>query len=225
MTGLFERALGEQWGDLQPQIRERYGLTAAAAHEAVGTGEMSRLRNHVLARPVLWLGTTDDFLFAEQGRDVPFAITTHAFVDDDGYEALFLRREFDTEPPRTFVDTLRWNPARDCITDCFGRNGRVVADLQLRAAGEALRLDLGTQWLRLGGRYVRIPGPLAVDATLRDRYDEAAGAFCVSATIRNPLLGEVFGYRGRFDHHVRPVDPATSTDATLGAIDLPGPNG
>lgn len=219
---LFERALGEDWQDLHPQIRDRYGLVAGEDRIAVGTGEMAELSNHPLARPVLWLGTVEDFLFAEQGTDVPFSITTEAFVDDQGYEALFLKREFETDPPRKFVDTLRWNPERECITDLFGRNGRVAADLSLGVDDGELTLTLGTQWLRVGGRYLWLPGPLAVDATLRDWYDDDAEKFNVAADIENPLLGRVFRYRGRFENDFETVDAAASTESALGAVGLPG---
>lgn len=225
MTSLFERALGEAWEALHPRLRQRYGLVSDQDCHAVGTGTMHELTRHVLAVPVLWLGTNDDFLFPESGTDVPFTITTDAFVDDAGHEALFLRRHFEIDPPRDFVDTLRWNPERGCIADCFGRHGHVVADLHLHEADGTLALTLGTQWLRVGGRYLRLPGPLSVDATLRDRYDDDAEAFRVTATIRNPLIGQVFGYRGQFHNDFRPADPPASTSSKLDRIELPGADG
>lgn len=222
MTGLFERALGDEWDDLHPRIRERYGLVAAEDREAVGTGEMHRLSRHPLAVPVLWLGTVEDFLFPEQGTDVPFSITSEAFVDGNGSEALFLGRRFETSPPREFVDTLRWNPARGCVTDLFGRNGRVAADLHLGVDDGDLALTLGAQWLRVGGRYVPLPGPLAVDADLRDRYDDDAERFRVAAEISNPLIGRVFAYEGAFESEFRPVDGDATTSSALGGVALPG---
>jgi len=88
VTGLFERALGDEWDELHPQIRDWYGLVAAKDREAVGTGEMHRLSRHPLALPVLWLGTVEDFLFPEgEGTDVPFSITSEAFADGNGYSA------------------------------------------------------------------------------------------------------------------------------------------
>lgn len=222
MTGLFERAVGEEWKKLHPRICDRYGLTAEENREAVGKGVMTQLRRNALALPVLWLGTTEDFLFPEGGTDVPFTIRTEAFVDDNGYEALFLDRRFETKHSRQFVDTLRWNSERECITDCFGRNGRIVADLHLGVDGGDLTLALGTQWLRIRSRYVVLPDPLAVDATLRDWYDDDADEFRVAADITNPMFGTVFGYRGRFENSFRAVDAGTSTHSSLGEIALPG---
>lgn len=221
-TPLFARALGEDWADLHPKLRERYGVRASEDREAVGTGEMGRLSRSLLAWPVLWLGTREDFLFPEQGTDVPFSITTEAFRDGEGREALFLHRHFDTDPPRDFVDTLRWNPDRGCITDLFGRRGRVVSDLHLGVADGDLALSLGSQWLRVRGRYVRIPWPFEADGTLLDGYDEDAGEYRVAATIRTPVTGDVFAYEGAFENAFRAVESERTTDSALGDVALPG---
>lgn len=223
MPALFERAIEGEWEQLHEEIRVRYGLVADDDRIAVGRGEMTQLRRSRLALPALWLGTLDDFLFPEAGTNVSFTITTEAFVDGNGHEALFLRREFETGRPRTFVDTLRWNPQRACITDFFGRRGLVVADLSLRETDGALELTVGRQWLRIRGRYLPVPGPLAVDGTLTDSYDED-GRLTVTAEISNPLLGEVFGYDGHFHSELRGADGDVAGPGAypLGGVRLPG---
>ncbi len=222
MTGLFERAVGDDWGTLHPRVRERYALESGEDREAVGVGRMDDLERSTLALPVLWLGTIDDFHFPEGGTDVPFTITTEAFVDDAGNEALFLHRTFETDPPREFVDTLRWNSARGCITDLFGRRGHVAADLRVRADDGALALSIGTQWLRAGDTYVALPDPLSVDGQLRDWYDDESDRFRVAAEITNPLIGTVFGYTGTFESDFQAIDREAAPRSALGGVDLPG---
>lgn len=222
MTGLFEREVGEGWDALHPRVRERYGLEAGEDREAVGVGRMDELERNPLATPIRWLGTVDDVLFPEGGTDVPFTITTEAFVDDAGNEALYLHRRFETDPPREFVDTLRWNPARGCITDLFGRRGLVAADLHVRADDGALALSIGTQWLRVGGTYLALPDPLSVDGRIRDWYDDESDRFRVAAEVVNPLVGTVFGYAGAFESEFRAVDADATTRSALGDVALPG---
>lgn len=222
MTGLFEREVGPEWETLHPRVRERYGLESAEDRVAVGVGRMAELARHRLALPALWLGTLDDFLFPEGGTDVPFSIATVPFVDASGNEGLYLRRRFETSPPRTFVDTLRWNPARGCLTDLFGRRGLVAADLHVDAADGALALSIGTQWLRVGGRYLPLPGPLSTDGRLRDWYDDEADRYRVAAEITSPLLGRVFGYDGAFDSEFRPRSTEGPPEAALDGVELPG---
>lgn len=223
MTGLFERAVGDGWETLHPRVRDRYGLVADEGREAVGTGRMHELARNPLTSPIRRLGTVDDFLFPEGGADVPFTVVTESFVDDAGFEALFLHRrfEFETAPTRRFVDTLRWNPERGCITDLLGRRGRVAVDLRVRADDGALALSFGRQWLRMGGRYVQFPGPLSIDGELRDWFDDDRGRFRVTAAVDNPLVGTVFGYDGSFENAFRPVGDAT-TRSSLGGVELPG---
>lgn len=224
MTGLFEREVGDEWRSLHPRVRNRYGLESGEGREALGVGRMHDLDRHPLAVPALWLGTLDDFLFPERGTDVPFTIVTEPFVDDEGNEALVLRRRFETAPPRTFVDTLRWNPARGCLTDLFGRHGRVAADLHIEAEDGELVLSIGTQWFRVGGRYLALPSPLAVDGRLRDWFDDEDGRFRVSAAITNPVLGTVFEYEGAFRNEFRALAASAPPPSTLGGVALPGEN-
>lgn len=224
MTGLFERSVGTDWHELHPQIQERYGIAAAEERTAVGTGEMSRLTSNVVAFPALWLGTVDDFLFPEGGSDIPFRMTSDAFIDGDGREALFLNRHFGTDPPRNFVDTLRWNPERDCITNLFGRTGHLAADLHSRVDDGTLVLELGKQWLRVGGRYLTVPRPLAVTGSVRDWYDDAAGEFNVAIDVQNPLVGRIFGCRGQFQNELRPTESVAGSGSVLGGVKLPRAN-
>lgn len=214
MEALFERAIGDDWSALHPRLRERYGLVTADGHVAVGRGHMRDIRRSALAIPLLALLAREDFLFPEAGRDVGFSITTEPFVDERGNEALVLRREFQTDPPRTIVDTLRWNPARGCVTDLFGRHGLVAADVHLGVADRDLIISLGTQWLRAGRRYLRLPGFLAAGGSIRDAYDEGAGRYLATASITAPVVGEVFGWAGHFTHEFRDRDAGTTADAT-----------
>lgn len=219
MSGLFERALGDAWTDLHPKLRERYSLTSDDDTSLLGSGRIDLSRN-LLAYPILWLGTAEDFLFPEEGFDVPFTIRADAWVDDAGHEALTFRREFDTEPRRTFVDTFRWNPERECVCNLFGREGRVVADLYPTVEDGALRLEVGDQWLRTW-EYLSLPEPLWVDAVARDWYDEGAGRYRIGATITNPLVGHVFGYAGVFDLEREAPSDRRVSHPSLRSVDLP----
>jgi len=222
-VSLFEREIGDEWTTLHPRVRERYGLEASEGREAIGVGQMAKLGHSTRAEPALWLGTIDDTLFPDGGTDVPFRIITEPFLDANGNEALFLDRRFDTDPPRRFVDTVRWNSDRGCLTDLYGHRGLVAADLHIRAVDGAIALSIGTQWIRLGDRYLELPDAFAIDGHLRDWYDDGRDRFRVAADITTPLVGQVIGYEGRFENEFRSTEQSETTSA-LGAIDLPGPH-
>lgn len=221
VTSLFQRAVGDAWSDLHPALRDRYGLTADDGRVAVGRGEMARITTGGLVRPVLWLAARRDFLFPSGGADVPFAIGAHAAVDRRGNEAITFRRRFETDPPRAFVDTMRWNPERGCLTSFFGRGGRVASDLHPTVVEGGLEFQIGAQWLRVGGGYRRVPDALAARGTVRDWYDEAADRYRVGAAITAPVVGHVFGYLGSFDNEWLEGDERGADEAML-AVPLPG---
>lgn len=221
MTSLFERALGDDRSDLHPKLRERYDLVDDDDRIAVGRGTMTRLSTGAVAWPVLWLATRQDFVFPEGGRDVPFTIETHAAVDADGNEALHLRRHFETDPPRDFVDVLRWNPRDDCLTNLFGRDGYVAANLDLAVEDGGIAIEIGTQWVRVGGRWVRLPGPLGAGGSLRDWYDDYADRYRVAASITNALAGHLVGYHGGFENTIEDAPADFPGNRRLLEMELP----
>lgn len=206
--GVFARALGEDWERLHPKVRERYGLGAGEGRQAIGHGTMTQIDRALVAVPAFWLLGLDDILVRKQGQDIPFTITSTPFEDEHGVPALFLHREFGFDSPEYFVDTLRWNPHTDSIIDLLGWRGQLGVELSIAAVDGALELTLGRQWLRVRGRYIRIPRPLAVSGTLVDRYDENCEEYTVNASVRLPVLGTVFSYSGYFENSFRPRDDA-----------------
>ena len=180
---------------------------------------LEALAQFELVSPILLRAPTAVFgeLLVSAGSE---SIRADAFVDGNGYEALTFRRSFDTEPRRRFVDTFRWNPDRKCVTNLFGNEGRVVADLYPTVEDGALRLEVGDQWLRTW-EYHALPEPLWVDAVARDWYDEGAGRYRIGATITNPLVGHVFGYTGVFDVEREAPSDERASHPTVRRIDLP----
>ena len=196
MTGVYERALGEAVTDLHPKVRERYAAGPGDG-VTVGTGQMDVLRGtHVL--PALYALSTRDMLVPEAGHDVPFSVTTVGY-DLSGHEAMTTRREFAFPGHRRRFDSVTvWDAAGERLLDFLGRGGPVVTELHPRVQDGALVVEAGRQWARVAGRYVRLPGPLAADVRVRDRYDETGERYYVDATVENPMAGHVLSYHGTF---------------------------
>lgn len=210
MTGVYEYALGDRAGNLHPAVRDRYALGADDPVATVGSGRMEITRG-TLALPALYAMPARNLLFPESGTDVPFTVTTVGHRTDDGYEALTTRREFEFDGTRRRFDSLTvWDPG-DATTpgrllDFLGTGGHVVSELHPRVEDGALVVAGGRQWVRAGGRYVRLPGPLAADVEVRDRYDEASDRFHVVATVESALAGTIMTYRGSFTQDDREME-------------------
>lgn len=204
MTGVYERALGEAADSLHPRVRERYAIGPGDG-AVVGRGEMD-IDNGTLALPALYAMPAHDLLFPETGTDVPFTVTTAAYRQD-GYEAMTTRREFDFgDTERRFDSVTVWDHEHDRLLDLLGRGGLVASELRPRVEDGVLVVGGGRQWARAGSRYIRLPGPLAADVEVRDRYDEGDEQYHVLGTVRNPLAGRILRYGGSFTQTVETMD-------------------
>ncbi|WP_435360715.1 DUF4166 domain-containing protein [Haloarchaeobius sp. DFWS5] len=198
MTGVYEHALGDAADDLHPKVRERYGIGPDDGTACVGRGRMHISRGtHTL--PVLYAMTTQNLLFPEAGRDVPFTVTTVGYENEAGYEVLTTAREFDFGRKRRRFDSLTvWDHEHERLLDFLGTDGLIASELRPRVESGTLVVEGGRQWTHVGDRYVRLPRPLAASVEVRDRYDEVDEQFHVTATVESTLTGHVMSYRGAF---------------------------
>jgi hypothetical protein len=205
MTGVYERALGDAADDLHPRVRERYGI-GPGDDAVVGRGEMD-IDNGTLALPALYAMPSRDLLFPETGSDVPFTVTTVAYRLD-GYEAMTTRRAFEFgDRERRFDSVTVWDHEHGRLLDFLGRGGLLASELRPRVEGGALVVGGGRQWTRLGSRYLPLPGPLAADVEVRDRYDESEEQYRVLGTVKNVLAGRIFRYQGTFTQERETMEP------------------
>ncbi|MGV9365041.1 DUF4166 domain-containing protein [Amycolatopsis sp. NPDC003731] len=94
MTGVFERTLGADFANLHPRMRERLALSDGRG--MIGHGVMDRIwRGPAFTLPFLWLGSARHILFPEGGRNVPFTIENHPYVDGHGRETVSFVRTFE----------------------------------------------------------------------------------------------------------------------------------
>lgn len=221
-VSVFERALGADWDELHPRLRERYGVAPDEDRQVVGRGTMRSVSLRKRGWPVAQLLALDDALVPSGGTDVPVTITTTPFVDANGYGALFAHRQFNVDRQHVFVDTLRWNPGRECITVFVGWRGLFAVDAHLEVTNGALGLTFGEQWLRVGAKYVPIPSPLAAEVRLRDWYDDDRECYRIEASASNSIIGWFFGYHGQFENTIREAVDEAFVFAGHSHTSLPG---
>mgnify|MGYP000571303442 CR=1 FL=1 len=147
-----------------------------------------------------------NLLFPESGDDVPFSVTTVAYRDEAGHEVMTTRREFEFESTRRRFDSLTvWDADAGRLLDFLGLGGPIVSELHPRVEDGALVVEGGRQWLRVRGRYLPMPGPLAATVEVRDRYEETDESYHVDAVVET-VAGEVLSYRGAFTQEREPMD-------------------
>ncbi|WP_326960331.1 MULTISPECIES: DUF4166 domain-containing protein [unclassified Arthrobacter] len=209
---IYHRALGTDFGRLQPELQEYFSLAPGSGHYGVGEGvfEVVGCRQSLL-RPLLRLAGGEQAFFPEYGESIRFRIENHAHLDPFGRSSLTARREiFFPGTTRLFHDTTSWDDAggQPRLLDYVGRYRRLVTDLnlgvtaegRLRGVSEASRLFLGP---------LRIPLPAALDAKAYAEQwwaprEGTAGKHRIQVKVIQPQLGLVLVYAGHFDYRLEP---------------------
>ena len=202
MTSIFARALGSDFDRLHPCIQARFGFDSSAGYGSVGRGVMDEIwRGGRWTVPFLATGSRRHIMFPDIGRNVPFTIENHAFVDDFGRETISMVRTFAL-PRRTrrFDAWMVFSEGRGRIVDYLGSHEELAVDLDVSVAPNGgIRLVSGGQRLYTGP--FGIPVPLAVSgvADVIEWFDDAIGRYRITVDVRNRRFGRLFGYRGTFD--------------------------
>ncbi|MCO1581032.1 DUF4166 domain-containing protein [Crossiella sp. SN42] len=199
---IFRKALGEDFDRLHPQLRRRFGFSAADGVACVGEGVMEEIwRGSAFTVPFLRLGATRNILFPETGRDVPFVIENYAYLDDFGRDTVTFVRTFELGGGlrRRFDATMVHSARRGRVVDYLGTHQHVAVDLDLSVDSRGgLVIRSGEQRLRAGLLDLRVPRALLARAEVREWYDEQAGEFRIEVRVASSWAGPLFGYRGRF---------------------------
>ena len=188
MSGaIFRRALGDDFARLSPQLQEYFG--AVGPVEAVGVFDEVGPRQPWL-QPLWRFLERHGMLFAEYGTDVPFEVS---LLPVSRNTISTLRRiHFDRNVERVVADTTREYDGR--LIDAHAR-GRLLVEMVPRVLDGDFTLRSGRARLKLGAFTIPVPSPAV---RLRQSYDERRARYTIDLSVRVPLLGEVFGYRGTF---------------------------
>lgn len=183
---IYERALGADFARLHPQLRRFFGT-----HTVSASGTFAEAGSRLAwLRPVLRVTARFGLLFPEFGRQVPFTIEVSPVSDAAVATVRHLR--FSTGI-RTMADRTTLVAGR--LVDVHAR-GRLLVEMSARATdGGDLELRSGRARLRLGRALIPVPAPAVL---LTQTYDDARAEFTIDVSMRMPVLGEVFAYRGRF---------------------------
>ncbi|WP_157002622.1 DUF4166 domain-containing protein [Agromyces laixinhei] len=200
---VFPRALGDDFRRLHPMMQRRFGVSLDGGYACVGRGVMTRVRRGPWwTVPFLQFGRLRNILIPEVGRDVPFTIENHAYLDPFGRETVTFVREYrvpDRRRSSRFDATMVFDPRRCVVVDYLGTHQHLAVDLTLEVEPDgSLLLRSGAQRFREGWIDFRFPMLFSGYAELRERFDEDHGVFRVRLEVRNRVFGFLFGYEGWF---------------------------
>ena len=186
---VYERVLGSELDRLPAQLRA-YFVGGGRIGTGVGTFEIAGSRIRAL-RPLLAVLAQHRILFPEYAQNVPLEIVNTP-TSDGGLGAV---RTFHLPGrDRALEDTMRVVDGH--LHDFMGRRRGFEVRLALTVNDDVLRMRSDRQWVRLGK--VRIRLPMVATVYVTESWVEVSQH--VDVSLRSPLLGEWFSYKGTFTY-------------------------
>ena len=201
MTSIYQRALGQDFHRLHPEVQRRFGLSSEDSIAHVGTGVMERIwRGRFYTIPFLRLGTWRNIMFPEHGHNLPFTVHNYPYVDSFGRETVTWVRKFDVRGnQRRFDATMIYSDERQRIVDYLDTHQHLAVDLHLSVEKNGgLSLRSGEQRFYEWRRGFRFPLFLSGVANVCEWYEADEGRFRIRVEVTNPVWGQLFGYEGWF---------------------------
>jgi len=210
---VYQRVLGDEFTKLDPELQRYFGMPDAATHgEGTGVFEVAGSAHRWLW-PLFRLFAGEQILFPEYGRDVPFEVVNlpdgevlratrvfHFPAQASKTERPVKTRQHGRTRDRVIVDEMR--VVDGVLHDFLGKRNRLEVALRLSVADGALAMVSTGAWLWFGARLwfgsrrLRLPSLLSARVVLTEQREDDHQR--VSVSLRHPLLGEVFVYRGTF---------------------------
>jgi hypothetical protein len=216
---VYQHVLGDEFARLAPELQRYFGMPDAGTHgEGTGVFEVAGSAHRWLW-PLFRVFAGEQILFPEYGRDVPFEVVNRP----DGEVLRATRvfhfpgrpgktRRFGRPRDRVIVDEMR--VIDGVLHDFLGRHNRLEVVLRLSVADGTLAMVSTGTWLWFGSSRVRLPALLSARVVLTEQWENDHQR--VSVSLRHPLLGEVFVYRGTFDYRwvndERPAEAGPSNE-------------
>jgi hypothetical protein len=170
-AGLYERLVGDGWGDLDEPVRRLHLRARGAGVFAVRRGEglVARAAARLLGLP-------------RSGEAVSLLLSVEPHGGGERWRRNFAGREFVTEQSEHAGPLL------------LERAGPFELLFRLTVEGGALAYDQEGAALRVRSLRVRLPRPLAPSVEARERAD--GRGVRVSVCVRAPLAGLLIRYEG-----------------------------
>lgn len=194
---VYEQLLGEDFARLHPKLQHRYRTEPGTTFRAKGV--MTTIQHgSPLLLPFYQAAPLMDFLFPEQGNNIPFDMV-HSCVDqgDDTYDIVWSRHFYFPTKTRAFNSTTRIDLKTKDAYDLLGKPAMMHSNLLLNVTKEGRLITRTNAQLLFG--VVPLPSFFKGKAIVEDGFDDTRGVYTVHATVYNDLLGTIMMYAGEFE--------------------------
>jgi len=193
-NSIFETVLGDDWNNLGEAIQQHYLLSPYSNDYICASGVMSEVTHSTIAKLIIPFGRIFGAIVPYRGKNVPVDVHHESSESNSN---IHWRRVFKFERG-DFCFTTVMEPTKENEVIEFVRFGLGIR-LQVSVENDALFFkDTGYVW-RVLGRGFSFPGGwimgnvFVVERPLDERW------FSMSMKLTHPLLGDLFGYKGKFE--------------------------
>jgi uncharacterized protein (TIGR01777 family) len=208
MASPFERDILEDEPAMLPDAFRRQFLGSPDdERETFLSGTMDTVwRRHAWLWPMFSILARANTLFPETGRDIPAQMTVRNHRTEDGRPWQTWERIFDFGHVRRRFDARVTFDARSGqVLEHTGPGGRLETHWRIERDGGRMLIEALALFVRIGRLRVRLPRLFSVAVRAVQTIDPAApDQIHIDLSLRNPLLGPVFGYEGSFRVERRP---------------------
>lgn len=193
---VYQQLLGTDFEKLHPKLQHRYHTAPGETFRAKGI--MTTIKHgSPLLMPFYYAAPLMNFLFPEQGTNIPFDMM-HTCVEkgDDTFDIDWSRNFYFPGKTRAFNSTTRVDLNEHEAYDLLGKPAMMQSNLLLDVTKEG-KLITRTNAQHLFG-LVPLPSFFKGKAIVEDGYDDARDVYTVHATVYNDMLGTIMMYAGEF---------------------------
>ncbi|MFZ3577264.1 DUF4166 domain-containing protein [Virgibacillus sp. DJP39] len=196
---IYKKVLGDEFYKLDPMLQKRYEFAGQSTF--TGTGVMKSINGGPkLLFPLFWLGVRWKLLFPEHGKNVPFEIVNTPRTGQKGEEQIHWKRTFFFNGKKRYFNALMsFDSTRMIIMDYLGEPHLLYSDLVLSVTTSGgLQIDSKDQRLVIGKLEIPLPRLFQGLASVHEQYVEERNIFAINVVVSNPIIGNVFSYKGEF---------------------------
>ncbi|MFL0581932.1 DUF4166 domain-containing protein [Solibacillus silvestris] len=196
---IYETLLGNNFNRLHPKLQERYRLPLGQPFHAQGTMQFIHSGPRFL-RPMYHLFTKTDFLFPENGEEIPFTITNTARLNNEKEAEVYWERTFlFSQATRKFNATMTVDLERQIVKDYLGDPALFYSDLKMNVTNDgSLMIRSADQRAVIGQTEVALPKKLTGRVVVTEGYDDVLDVYTIHVSIYNDLIGRMMMYAGQF---------------------------
>lgn len=193
--GVYREALGDDFERLHPRLRELFagnsGWSGNGSFDRVGCtiGPLTPLLLPLQRAGVLVAGKRTDVAFTIENLPDAAGVVTVRSLEWPGGR-------------RNIVSRTLYRRGR--LRDVLGHRQRLTTTVEATVENGAVHLVSRDLAVRVLSRWIEVPGIIAPTTVTTHRFLPTRDRHHIDVTIRLPLIGTVFIYRGYFTAHARP---------------------